>query len=305
VTQKNSPPEDFEADVRLLTHGAKNQEELEKAGLALPRFQVNRSILADDMLERMKANIAEFPQVPRFKCKSRIVICGFGPSLQDSWKDIDKTLPILTVSGAHDFLIERGIVPTYHAECDPRDHKTFFLKNSNRRVEYMMASVCHPEMFRMLLKKKRKVTMWHAVTDVYREQLKLLREVEYGAHMVGGGSNAGLRALLLAYHMGFRDFDVHGLDFSYKDRTIWAGPHSGKQHFMMEVECNGREFWSSDVMMNAAQDFFELMHSRYLAGCHFVLHGDGLLVERIKLASVNQEAADHDWVRPLILRKSA
>jgi uncharacterized Rossmann fold enzyme len=51
-----------------------------------------------------------------------VSIVGYGPSLADTWKDISG--PVVTVSGAHDYLVERGITPDWHVECDGRDHKT-------------------------------------------------------------------------------------------------------------------------------------------------------------------------------------
>lgn len=242
----------------------------------------------------MRENIAEFRDVPRFRCRTKITICGYGPSLVDTWKDIDRTCPILTTSGAHGFLLERGIIPTYHAECDPRDHKVFFIRQAHRDVTYLIASICHKKMFRRL--RNHKVMMWHPLTHQKDEQTALLREVEYGAHMIGGGSNAGLRALLLAFHMGFRDFDVHGLDFSYRGDQIWAGEHSGKRHQMMEATCNGRYFNTSDIMVNACEDFWELMQSPKLGGCHFAIRGEGLLSERVRLASIDSKKADDDWI---------
>ena len=51
------------------------------------------------------------------------IVC-YGPSLIDTWEDIKLEKEagnfIVTVSGAHDFLIERGIIPDVHIECDPR-----------------------------------------------------------------------------------------------------------------------------------------------------------------------------------------
>lgn len=293
---------DILADVLFESTKAINTEDLQKHNLGLPRFTVNRSIGRSDVVDRMRENIVSFPNVTRFRCRTKVAICGYGPSLNDTIGEIDRTMPVMTTSGAHDLLIKNGIIPTWHVECDPRPHKIFFVKNSHPDVTYLLASVCHPDMFKMLLDAGRKVQMWHAVTDIHEEQLKMLREIEYGAHMVGGGSNAGLRALLLAYHMGFRDIDCFGLDFSYRGKQIWAGEHSGEEHSMIEVECNGKAFYSSDIMINACQDFFELMHSRYLGGTHFILHGDGLLAERVIMSSKDMVKATHHWVKPLLIR---
>src|SRR6266446_2438816 len=49
-----------------------------------------------------------------------IAIVCFGPSLNDTWEKIRDFKYIMTCSGAHKFLIDRGIIPTWHAEVDPR-----------------------------------------------------------------------------------------------------------------------------------------------------------------------------------------
>src|SRR5688572_4916542 len=56
-----------------------------------------------------------------------VSVVGFGPSLEETWKEV--TQPSMTVSGAHDFLIGKGVIPTWHAECDGRDHKVKHLQN--------------------------------------------------------------------------------------------------------------------------------------------------------------------------------
>src|SRR5258708_4739592 len=47
-----------------------------------------------------------------------IAIVCFGPSLNDTWKQVRDFKYIMTCSGAHRFLIDRGIIPTWHTEVD-------------------------------------------------------------------------------------------------------------------------------------------------------------------------------------------
>lgn len=246
-------------------------------------------------MNRMRENILAFPNIPRFKCAHTINICGYGSTLKDTWPEIDKNFPVMTTSGSHNFLISKGIIPEFHVECDPRPHKLTFLKQPHKACTYLIGSLCDPRMFKRL--KRHKIKMWHPLTDAKDEQMELMREIEFGAHMIGGGSNAGLRALLLAFHMGYRNFHLFGIDCSYKNKEVWAGEHSGKAHVMEEVECNGKRFWTSDIMYNAAQDFVELMQSPLLHGCHFFIHGESLLFERIVLAQTDMSAAVNNWVK--------
>src|SRR5690242_14390519 len=74
-----------------------------------------------------------------------IAIVGYGPSLQDTWPLIKNFKAIMTTSGAHNFLIERGITPTYHVDCDPRPHKAKFTEKPQPGVQYLIGSSAHPK----------------------------------------------------------------------------------------------------------------------------------------------------------------
>src|SRR5688572_2533433 len=73
-----------------------------------------------------------------------ISLVGYGPSLKDTWQDIKP--PILTMSGAHDFLIDKGVIPDFHCDVDPRPHKVEML-TPHKDVIYLMGSVCNPLMW--------------------------------------------------------------------------------------------------------------------------------------------------------------
>ena len=65
------------------------------------------------------------------------LVC-FGPSLRYTRREIRHFRWILTCSGAHQFLIDHGLVPTWHMEGDPRPHKAEFVKRPHRRVQYQI-----------------------------------------------------------------------------------------------------------------------------------------------------------------------
>ena len=59
--------------------------------------------------------------------ETTLAIVGYGPSLRDNWEKLKDYSHIWTVSGAHDFLLARGIVPTFHTDIDFRPHKPGFI----------------------------------------------------------------------------------------------------------------------------------------------------------------------------------
>lgn len=249
------------------------------------------ALYGPERLERMKSNMLRF-QVPRLRPK-RITICGYGPSLTETWKSISGD--VLTTSGAHDFLISRGIVPDYHVECDPREYKTEFLKNPHPGVTYLINSICHPSMFEAL--KGYRVVMWHGVTDDdAKNQIDLAESIDPGARLLNGGTTAGVRAMPVAREMGYTDFHLHAIDCCYHGQKQWAGPHLGHRHKSVLVQVGGRIFETSDLMLRACDDFFDAM--KMLSGCSFTVHGNGLLEERLRVMKVNPNLAlSEGWFR--------
>lgn len=249
------------------------------------------AIEGQERLDRMRSNMLRF-QGPRLRPR-RISICGYGPSLSETWKEI--TGDVMTVSGAHDFLISRGIVPDYHVECDPRPHKTEFLRKPHPGVTYLINSICHPSMFEAL--EGYQVVMWHGVTDDdAKNQIDLAESIEPGSRLLNGGTTAGVRSMPVARERGYTDFDLHGMDCSYHGEKQWAGPHFGKRHKSILVQVGQRIFETSDLMLQACDDFFEAL--KMLSGCRFAVHGGGLLEARLRLFNANPEfALSGDWYK--------
>src|SRR5678816_4695353 len=52
-----------------------------------------------------------------------IALVCYGPSLNQTWDEIRDFKYVMTCSGSHRFLIQRGIIPTWHIDVDPREHK--------------------------------------------------------------------------------------------------------------------------------------------------------------------------------------
>ncbi len=200
------------------------------------------------------------------------VVC-YGPSLADTWRDIKR--PMITVSGAHDFMLERGVVPDYHMDCDPRVHKAALLAHPHKDVQYLMATCVHPSMWEKL--KDHKVELWHLhqgdATD------KWLAENDPGANRLGGGTTAGARAMEVASMLGYKRFEIHGMDCSFRGEHRHAGKHGGK--VQNEIECNVGDKWfrSSPQMIEAAREIIMFL-SNYDVEIFF--HGEGLQQHMVK-----------------------
>lgn len=259
---------------------------------------IRTPLTSEERLARVRENIARF-RVPRLKPvrvnRGSLSICGFGPSLADTWKDIRGV--VMTTSGAHDFLISRGVIPKYHVETDPREHKVRFVQNSHPEVTYLINSQCHPSMFDALA--HRKVVMWHGFTDEdVAQQVALLREIEPDARLIAGGTNVGMRSIILARELGHTGFELHGMDCCYRGDAQWAGEHFTKNHHAVTVEVEGRHYRTSDLMLQSTDDFFNQL--RMLPNCSFRIHGEGLLEARMKMFMRDrQKALEPGWWKPV------
>jgi uncharacterized Rossmann fold enzyme len=205
-------------------------------------------------------------------------IVGYGPSLLYTYTDIRGA--VCTTSGAHDFLINKGVIPHYHVECDPRAHKASMF-TPDHRVTYLIASCCHPDVFAKL--EGFNVRVWHCEESWTME---FLREVAPKDAAIGGGGNAGLRALQLCGAMGFRKFALHGFDCSIANGARHAGAHTGKEQRVMSVRCGSSVFQTTPQMVNSARQFLEMDKT----GIEIDIAGYGLLQAMVEQAN-RREAA--------------
>jgi hypothetical protein len=259
---------------------------------------IRTALTADERIERMRSNILTFdgPRLSPFQGFRGVVsICGYGPSLADTWGNTIG--PVMTTSGAHDFLLARGVIPTYHVETDPREHKAWLMNEPHPDVHYLINSQCHPNMFAKLA--GFHVTMWHGCTDDDAErQIALVENLEPRARLLNGGTNVGIRAIPVARELGHTHFELHGMDCSYRGIQQWAGGHVSQRVKTVLVEVEGETFETSDVMMQSTDDLFNTM--RMMPNCRFRVHGGGLLEARLKLFNSNpQKALSVDWWKPI------
>lgn len=170
--------------------------------------------------EQIKQAIARgLPRIePAYERRSEsVAIACYGPSLNDTWDKIRDFPVVISCSGSHRFLVDRGIIPTYHVEVDPRAHKVELMGAPHPGVEYLIASTCHRAMFDHLV--GMNVKLWH----VFDNKEDGIRTLPHGEWALTGGCSVGLRALTIAGFLGFRDLHVFGMDGS--EGYVAQGPH--------------------------------------------------------------------------------
>jgi uncharacterized Rossmann fold enzyme len=249
------------------------------------KIQAKCVLDADGRLDQIKASLErgleEFG--PTKAHDKEVVVVGSGPSVKKQWKKIarlmEKGAMVLAIKGAHDFLIDKGVIPHAALAVDPLDHiwKCFRKKlpqGSVRRPVYLIASQCHESTFNFL--EDQRIVLWHLLATSSHEFLS-------GKIQIGGGSTSGSRGVVLAYMMGFRKFHLFGFDSCLegsgqsKLRKI-TGERFGAdvdKEKVMELVCEGKTFFADPAMAaqaNEIQDVFGM-----LTDAKFKAYGKGLI----------------------------
>src|SRR5215467_7775701 len=233
------------ANTKTLVPGAK----IKAAGTDETRWE---NILAN--VKKYKDFVQEAPKHDR-----HALIGCYGPSLKDTWpllKEMaqDPQCDVVSVSGAHDFLLDKGIVPRFHIECDPREHKADNIRQACPQTEYLLSSIVHPKLFDKL--SNAKIRLWHSLSG--QDAVRIVEELKSKAPLIFGGGSVGLRSIPVMFRMGYRSMFIHGMDCSYAGADKWAGPHANKrdhiEHQTVRVRYNGREFISTGILLSYGTD---------------------------------------------------
>ena len=226
--------------------------------------------LRDEQIKQAVARVPGRIQPSYEKRPEPVAVVGFGPSLNDTWEQIRQFPFIITCSGSHRFLIDRGIIPNWHIEVDPRAHKIILLGKPHPDVEYLVSSTCHPDYFTHL--SGFNVKLWH-VFDASEDGKRLL---PHGEWALTGGCDVGLRALTIAAFLGFRDLHVFGLDGSSKgpDCVRHAAAHPNGKQVSSYCDYEGTRYWTTPGMLEAArQTIHEL---KQMPAVRTKFYGEGL-----------------------------
>lgn len=198
-------------------------------------------------------------------------IAGFGPSLKDTWERL--TGDIWACNGAHNWLIERGVIPKYAMFWDAAEVVSSFV-TPHPDVTYIVASRCHRSVFEAL--EGHKVFVFHAAGDKNIEAM--LEEFKRYEPMCAHGSAAVTTSMLVASNLGYRNMRIFGADSSYTGEYTHA-KESLVQEQLLEIWMNGRRFQSTSWLAGQVEDFKIIGPALAQQGIDIEFHGDGLLQE--------------------------
>lgn len=208
-------------------------------------------------------------------------IAGFGPSLKEYWERL--TGDIWACNGAHNWLIERGVIPKYAMFWDAAEVVSSFV-TPHPDVTYIVASRCHRSVFEAL--EGHRVFVFHAAGD--KDMEKMLVEHQRYEPMCSHGSAAVTTSMLVASNLGYRNMKIFGADSSYTGEFTHA-KESVVPEQLLEIWMNGRRFQSTSWLAGQVEDFKIIGPALNQQGIEIEFYGDGLLQEcaRINGYTVN------------------
>lgn len=205
------------------------------------------------------------------------VLVGSGPSVASQLETIryakEQGHIIVALKDAHDWLIDNSIYPHIAVAIDPQERRATCFKNPSQRVDYYIASQCHPRMFDHLA--AFNVFVWHLF--VSQEQLtSQVGGLPPNTPIVMGGTTTGIRAMMLFYSMGFRKFELYGFDSCLKDGLLrMNGDKSPADEAIHAVVVDGRTFYCNPAMGAQALEFQDVY--RAAPDIQIRAHGEGLI----------------------------
>ena len=225
------------------------------------------------------------------------VLVGSGPSVREEVNGLkskrkNPKYMFFGIKGGHDFLLDNGIEPHFGIAVDPLEkiHKENFLRDS-KECKYFIASQCHPTLFDSLIKRGKEVIVWHLLTNNLMNWSQDETSPIYKHYLIPGGSTSGLRAMILAYSMGFRMFHLYGYDSCLSGNLrkitgeICEGKdEKGRDKAIEVVLSSGKTFRADRAMASQATEFQHILKSMNKEGDPFKVrgYGKGMIQEIIR-----------------------
>lgn len=219
----------------------------------------------------LKQDYIPFPKLIGSKTGA-VAVVGSGPSLKENWQELkDFKGDILACNAACQFLLERGIVPTYMM-CFDADKLVLEFFTPHKDITYLIASRCVPQVFKIL--KDCRIVVWHAAgDDNIRNLLEKSKKIE---PMVTGGSAAVTRAMMLVMPIGYTEIHIYGGDSSFADGDTHIRQSTTVER-RMAIKCNERVFEIAPWMVMQINDLKKLTPIIESLEVKMRFHGDGLL----------------------------
>ena len=222
------------------------------------------------------------------------LVCG-GPSLNQTKHELVRASwkgeKVVAVNGAYRWCIEHNIRPSAMIMLDAREFNARFVEWDVPDCRYLLASQCHPRAFDLCA--DRSVHIWHACSAGDPELEMISKYYFKRVVPVTMGTTVAIRAISLLRMLGFRSFDIFGLDSCWTDTEHHAyeqkeNDRDGRIEVWLRPEDHpelNRKFICAPWMVKQAYDIQELIREK---GNEFRLNvrGDGLIAHIMRTGAL-------------------
>lgn len=245
------------------------------------------------MRSAFRRNLPHFYKIDAHEGEA--VLVGTGPSVEQNISDIrtlqEQGAMIFAIKGSHDWLIERGVIPDLAVAVDGQEKIAKLYQTPRKDITYLISSQCNPLVYDAL--EGNKVVVWNCFTKKamrYWQKWLKKRHREDKIFFVNGGSTSGLRAITLAWLMGFRRVNLFGFDSCLRNKEDQLLKITGEKNEkeLMVVVVEDRHFFCDPAMSCQGNEFLPQIKST--ENLQVKVWGDGF----IPYVS-NQAACRGDW----------
>lgn len=231
-------------------------------------------VLTDHIEYAVSLGLAEVGRLP--PNREMAVVVASGPSVSRQIKKIKRyrkkyDAMVFAVKSAHDYLIESGITPDIAVAMDPRPTiAEECYRRKNDHTVYIVASQVHPYLIEHL---QPNVMLCHPKTDL---TTRLLPDSE----LVEGGCTTGLRTIILAYMMGYRNIRLFGFDSCHTGKLRKVTGETNERWEPVEVQIDGKSFWTDKHFAQQATEFPQVIAT--MPDAKVLAHGPGLIPQILR-----------------------
>lgn len=209
--------------------------------------------------------------------KTAVIVAG-GASLKTTLpelQEIAKDSAVFACNNVAKYLIDRSIPIDFHVMLDARVQGMEFIPNGEA-IQCLYASQVDPAVIKRALFKGHAVRLWNPAIGGIADYLPDDPKFEV---LVGGGSTVGLKAIALAFLMGYRKIHLFGFDSCYQGDQHHAydqALNDGEK--VIDIAVNGQKFKAASWMVTQAHEFRELAPELVVKhGVELNVHGTGLI----------------------------
>lgn len=272
------------------------------------------------------AKARNWPGIKRFEFNGQsIAICGGGPSLGESIHELralqKSGTKVMAINRTHDYLLDLPqshkipwIKPWAGIILEPIPHAANYMRPT-QGVRYYVGSQCHSDTFDQFERNEHYV--WHAQSKP--ELIPLLTKEELQQMVPAIGSTCGLRAVILAYMLGFTEIHLFGFDSCYRTEDVLNGIRGGDGspklhayakpeaiHDFRELVIKGfvggdRRYFGNTNMLAQADEFQQFMalrekelNARHMDPHQILVHGFGVIPDMAREFGVHVDNFNHE-----------